>query len=471
MDNRPIGFLDSGVGGLTVVKELLRQLPNEEVIYIGDSKRAPYGSRNKDEILAFTWEMVNFLLSKNVKMIVMACNTATAVALEDVKEKLDIPVLGVIQAGASAVVQKTRSKQVAVIATEATVKSSAYKDIIHRKSPSVELTSLACPKFVPLVEANMMAMPEAKAVVKESLAPLKGKVDSLILGCTHYPLLKPLIQEEMGPEVQLIDSGAETVRDISVLSNYFLISGSEREAIQHRFYTTGDPATFKAIAGQWLNIDDIKVEEVDLSQSQPKTKTLIVATRNQGKAREFEALFSDRGYSIKTLNDYPELPEIEETADSFEGNARLKAETIAEITGELVVGDDSGLCVDVLGGLPGVWSHRFAGPDPTDEQNMSKLLHELASTALIPERRTAHFHTTLVASMPGKESLVIDADWPGRIATAPKGEDGFGYDPIFLVGNGDLTAAELPFEEKNEQSHRGQALRKLMVELPSWLDK
>jgi len=469
MDNRPIGFLDSGVGGLTVVRELFRQLPNEAVVYIGDSKRAPYGPRNEDEILAFTWEMVNFLLSKNVKMIVMACNTATAVALDEVRSKLDIPVLGVIQAGASAAIQKTKTKQIGVIATEATVKSQAYKEVIHRKSPSVTVNSLACPPFVPLVEANKMETEEARQIVHESLNPLQGKVDSLILGCTHYPLLKSLIQEEMGEEVQLIDSGAETVRDISVLANYFLISGPEREAIQHEFYTTGDIEQFQTIAGQWLGNRALDVKKVDLSNIEKKK--LIVATRNKGKAKEFEALFGELGYEIKTLQDYPELPEVAETADSFEGNARLKAETISELTGELVIGDDSGLCVDVLGGLPGVWSHRFAGQDPTDEENMAKLLHELASTALTPERRTAHFHTTLVAAMPGKESLVIDADWPGRIATAPKGEDGFGYDPIFLVGNSDLTAAELPMEEKNEQSHRGQALKKLMLELPSWLDK
>jgi XTP/dITP diphosphohydrolase len=199
-------------------------------------------------------------------------------------------------------------------------------------------------------------------------------------------------------------------------------------------------------------------------------KTLIIATRNVGKTKEFQALFADFGYTIKDLTDYPELPEIEETGMTFEENARLKAEKIAEIIGEVVVGDDSGLCVDVLGGLPGIWSHRFSEPNPTDEKNIAKLLHELAPTAIAPERRSAHFHTTLVAAQPGRESLVVEADWNGYIGLTPKGENGFGYDPIFLV-DAFRTAAELSAEEKNRLSHRGQALQKLMKELPIWLEK
>lgn len=200
-------------------------------------------------------------------------------------------------------------------------------------------------------------------------------------------------------------------------------------------------------------------------------KTLLIATRNEGKSKEFKKLFADFGYQIKNLNDFPDLPEIEETGMSFEENARLKAQTISKLTGEVVIGDDSGLCVDILGGLPGIWSHRFAGPDPTDEENIAKLLHELASTEITPEKRTAHFHTTLVAAAPDKESLVVEADWNGSIAIEPKGEEGFGYDPIFLVGASGMTAAQFSEEDKNLYSHRGQALQKLMNALPLWLDK
>lgn len=474
MDNRPIGLLDSGVGGLTVVRELLRQLPNEEIVYIGDTRRAPYGSRSNEQIIAFTWGMVNFLLSKNVKMIVMACNTATAVTLDLVKEALDIPVIGVILPGASAAIQQTKNKKIGVIATQASIRSEAYQKAIHEKSPSVEVLSLACPKFVPIVESNEMDSAIAKKVVTESLQPLTGKVDTLILGCTHYPLLRPLIQKAMGKEVTLIDSGAEAVRDISVLLNYFVINGEERAQLHHKFYTTAGVQTFHEIAENWLGIGEVAVFHAEIEKKHfdrtVKDKTLLIATRNEGKTHEFKALFTNFGYKIKNLNDFPQLPEINETGKTFEENARLKAETIAKITGEIVIGDDSGLCVDVLGGLPGVWSHRFAGPNPTDEENRVKLLHELASTEMMPERRKAHFHTTLVAARPNHESLVVQADWNGAIALQAKGKNGFGYDSIFLVGDSDKTAAELTEKEKNEFSHRAQALQKLMKSLPAWLE-
>ncbi|WP_271327947.1 glutamate racemase [Lactococcus muris] len=466
MDNRPIGLLDSGVGGLTVVREILRQLPNEEIVYIGDTQRAPYGSRSNEQITAFTWDMVNFLLSKNVKMIVFACNTATAVALDEVRAALDIPVVGVILSGASSAIQKTVNKKVGVIATQATVNSGQYRKVIQFKSSSVEVLSLACPDFVPLVESNQVDTETAKNIVAETLRPMVGKVDTLILGCTHYPLLRKLIQKEMGQDVQLIDSGSETVRDITVLLNYFALNGEERDSIRHRFYTTGDAGAFQVIADRWLGVRKIRAEHTELSSE----RILLIATRNDGKTREFKRLFEEFGYKIKNLKDYPELPDIKETGMTFEENARLKAEQIAAITGQVVIGDDSGLCVDVLGGLPGVWSHRFAGPNPTDEENIAKLLHELASTAITPERRTAHFHTTLVAAYPGQESLVVEADWQGRIGLTPQGENGFGYDPIFLVGTSDKTAAQLTAEEKNTASHRGQALQKLMAELPEWLE-
>lgn len=264
MDNRPIGLLDSGVGGLTVVRELIRQLPNEEIVYIGDTRRAPYGSRSSEQITAFTWDMVNFLLSKNVKMIVMACNTATAAALDVVKAALDIPVIGVILPGASAAIQKTTGKKIGVIATQASVRSDEYRKTIQTKSPSIEVFSLACPKFVPIVESNEMNSSIAAKVVEESLQPLVGKVDTLILGCTHYPLLRPLIQKVMGSDVKLIDSGAETVRDISVLLNYFLINGEEREKLNHEFYTTAGVETFREIAENWLGIGHIKVMHAEI---------------------------------------------------------------------------------------------------------------------------------------------------------------------------------------------------------------
>ena len=211
----------------------------------------------------------------------------------------------------------------------------------------------------------------------------------------------------------------------------------------------------------------IHTETVSL---QSKTrKTLLIATRNEGKTREFKAMFSQLGYDIKNLNDFPELPEVAETGMTFEENARLKAETISELTGEIVLADDSGLMVEVLGGLPGVWSARFAGEHATDAANNAKLLHELASTAVSPEKRKAKFHTTLVVAAPEKSSLVVEGEWHGAIATIPKGDDGFGYDPLFVDEETGRTAAQMTLEQKNKVSHRARALQNLLKEWPDWL--
>lgn len=263
MDKRPIGVLDSGVGGLTVVRELMRQLPHEEVIYIGDSARAPYGPRPARQILEYTWQLVNFLLSKDVKMIVIACNTATAVALEEIKKEIDVPILGVILPGSRAAIKSTKTDKVGVIGTKMTIESDSYRKVINLKSPKIEVYSLACPRFVPLVESNEVNSALAKKVIYESLQELTGKVDTLVLGCTHYPLLRPIIQNVMGTGVKLIDSGAETVSDISMLLDYFQINGIEKETLNHKFYTTANVQSFKEIADTWLN-QDVEVEHVDL---------------------------------------------------------------------------------------------------------------------------------------------------------------------------------------------------------------
>ena len=264
MDNRPIGFLDSGVGGLTVVKEMLRQLPHEEVVYIGDQARAPFGPRPAEQIRDYTWQMVRFLQAQNVKMIVYACNTATAVAWEEVKEALDIPVLGVILPGASAAIKATTTNQIGVIATPMTIKSDIYNRSITRLAPEMKVTSLACPRFVPLVESNQMGSSVAKKIVYEQLAPLVGQIDTLVLGCTHYPLLAPIIQNAMGDDVTLIDSGAECVRDISVLLNYFQINHDRsNRVLHHRFYTTANVERFKTVGEHWLN-RPLHVEHVNL---------------------------------------------------------------------------------------------------------------------------------------------------------------------------------------------------------------
>lgn len=210
-------------------------------------------------------------------------------------------------------------------------------------------------------------------------------------------------------------------------------------------------------------------KEALLTEIATEEKTIVIATRNPGKAKEFAALFAKEGYQTKTLLDYPNLPDVEETGTTFEENARLKAETIAQILQQPVLADDSGLVVDALNGMPGIFSARFAGERKSDAANNAKLLHEL--TNVPDEKRTAHFHCTLVFAAPQKESLVVEADWDGRIGRIPQGDNGFGYDPLFIVPEYRKTSAELTSEEKNQISHRGMAVKKLEKVWKSWLEE
>lgn len=256
-NKQPIGFIDSGVGGLTVVKEAIKQLPNEHIIYLGDTARCPYGPRPAEQVIEYTWQMTEFLLQQNIKMLVIACNTATAVALEEIKEKLSIPVIGVILPGSRAAVKATKNQQIGVIGTAGTIKSNAYEEAIKLKSPRSVVVSLACPTFAPIVESNQAQSSVAKKIVAETLRPLKNKkLDTLILGCTHYPLLRSLIQNEMGSQIQLIDSGAETVGEVSMLLDYFAIANTSQmtQEPEYLFYTTGSTKLFDEIANEWLNV-------------------------------------------------------------------------------------------------------------------------------------------------------------------------------------------------------------------------
>ncbi|NMP59217.1 glutamate racemase [Enterococcus mundtii] len=265
-DKRPIGFIDSGVGGLTVVKEALKQLPNENILYVGDTARCPYGPRPAEQVIAYTWEMTNYLVEKGIKMLVIACNTATAVALEEIKAALSIPVIGVILPGTRAAVKQTKNHRVGVIGTIGTVKSAAYETALLDKAPELKVTSLACPKFVSVVESKEYRSSVAKKIVAQTLAPLELKgIDTLILGCTHYPLLRPIIQNVMGDKVMLIDSGAETIGEVSMLLDYFEISNSPQNGrTLCQFYTTGSAKMFHEIAQDWLGLKELIVESIDL---------------------------------------------------------------------------------------------------------------------------------------------------------------------------------------------------------------
>lgn len=264
--NKPIGVIDSGIGGLTVVKEISRQLPKEEVIYIGDTARCPYGPRPQHEVKQYTWEMIRYLLDKEIKMLVIACNTATAVVLEEAKRQLKIPVIGVIHPGAIAALKVTKNDYVGVIGTVGTISSDAYKKTLTSINDKIKVESLACPLFVPLVERGVFIGTEVYEVVSESLLPLKSKsIDTLILGCTHYPLLSNVIQNVMGDRVKIISSGDETAREVSALLYHkgLLYTGDRKPA--HIFYTTGQKQSFKQIAQGWLETDVSLVTSISLT--------------------------------------------------------------------------------------------------------------------------------------------------------------------------------------------------------------
>lgn len=249
----PIGVIDSGVGGLTVVKELIRQLPKEEFIYIGDTLRCPYGPRPKEEVAQYTWEMVHYLLQYDIKMLVIACNTATAFVLEDIRNHVNIPVIGVIEPGARAAIKATNNLQVGVIGTVGTINSGAYEKELMKINPSMSIYSLACPMFVPLVEQGKLNGQETEDAVFESLKPLMDtNIDTLILGCTHYPLLKPVIQKVMGKEITVLSSGTETARDVSAILSYHHLLYNGKRIPEHKFFTTGNLTLFHQIANIWF---------------------------------------------------------------------------------------------------------------------------------------------------------------------------------------------------------------------------
>ena len=216
MNRRPIGVFDSGIGGLTVVRELLHQLPHESLLYFGDTARVPYGNKSPETVRRYSREILEFLLSRDVKMVVVACNTATAHALEELARISPVPVEGVIGPGARAAVAASRNGRIGVIGTAGTVASGAYSRAIEAADGKVEVTSQACPLFVPLVEEGWLDHAATRLVAEEYLAPLRAHdIDTLVLGCTHYPLLKPLLAELLGPSIVLIDSAQETAAAVA----------------------------------------------------------------------------------------------------------------------------------------------------------------------------------------------------------------------------------------------------------------
>jgi glutamate racemase len=258
----PIGLFDSGVGGLTVVREMYRQLPNESIIYVGDTARLPYGTRTGAEILQFVREILNFMVSQGTKMVIMACNTSSALALEQVRSEYAIPILGVILPGAFSAAQQ--GDRIGVIATPATANSHAYRDAIARAKPTAQVWEVGCPEFVPIIEQNLVHAPETREVVQRYLAPLmEWSIDTLIYGCTHYPHLAPVIRSILPDTVQLIDPAVAVVQSATQeLERLHLRHG--QPALPSQFYVSGDPEPFTRTAKDWLGYTPI-VQVCDLA--------------------------------------------------------------------------------------------------------------------------------------------------------------------------------------------------------------
>ena len=301
-DARPIGVFDSGVGGLTVLREIVRRLPSESTVYLGDNARAPYGVRPDEEVRAFAIQTLDALVERDVKAVVVACNTSTAVALPDLRRRYDLPILGVIRPGAAAAALATRNRRVGVIATPATVRSRAYFWAIKEENPAIEVYEHATPSLVPMVEAGRLTGPDVESTVATELGPLLGerdadgefvfplppsaRVDTLLLGCTHYPLLRPVIAAVAGERVAIVDSATATA---SALTELLSINGLEAPgtsrgtaadaghdghtrpddvvvAATHVQLTTGDVETFRSVAEPLFGDDFTDIENVELRE-------------------------------------------------------------------------------------------------------------------------------------------------------------------------------------------------------------
>lgn len=266
MSDAPIGIFDSGVGGLTVARAILDQLPHESTLYIGDTARGPYGPRPLAEVRTFALESLDFLVEQGVKALVIACNTASAAMLRDARERYSVPVVEVIQPAVRRAVAATRSGRIGVIGTQATIDSKAYLDAFAA-APQLKITSVACPLFVEFVERGETSGPEITEIAREYLAPvMAADVDTLVLGCTHYPLLTGVISYVMGNTVSLVSSAEETAKDLyRVLVEDSLLRTSQDGPPTHRFLATGDAGSFEKLARRFLGPEVGQVEHQELS--------------------------------------------------------------------------------------------------------------------------------------------------------------------------------------------------------------
>jgi len=264
-DTRPIGMFDSGVGGLTVLKEVIKQNPKENIIYLGDTKRFPYGSKSKESIIDLTKKGIDFLISKNVKAIIIACGTATSQALEEVQKQYDIPIIGIIDSTVQYIKENKKLRKIGIIATTGTIRSKGWQNKIHNKIPEAVISNKACPLLAPMAEEGWTDNEVARLTIKEYLKELKN-IDCLILGCTHYPLFKKIIREELGKEVEIINTGEMLSKDLQRE-----LLKQQKENVTNKkgiceIYLTDTETNFVNVAKKLLKDDDIlnKIKKVDI---------------------------------------------------------------------------------------------------------------------------------------------------------------------------------------------------------------
>lgn len=265
----PIGVFDSGVGGLTVAREIMRHLPNENIVYFGDTARVPYGSKSKDNIIRYSRQIINFLKTKNVKAIVIACNTASALALDVVREEFDIPIIGVVEPGARAALEATKSKKIGVIGTEATIRSAMYEKIIKGFDGDATVVGKACPLFVPLVEEGFAKHKVTEEIIDYYLASfMNTDIDSLILGCTHYPLLRSRIKEYVGEQITLVNPAYETAMDLRQVLKDYDMENTEMsdEHAAYSFYVSDAADKFKQFANSILPYDIETTKQINIEE-------------------------------------------------------------------------------------------------------------------------------------------------------------------------------------------------------------
>lgn len=283
----PIGVFDSGIGGLTVVGEMIRLMPFENMVYVGDHARCPYGDKDASQVRQYAREICDFFMSLHVKLMVVACNTATAVALDDLRARYDVPVLGVVVPGAEAAVQSTHNRKIGVIATQLTTESGVYKDAIHERMKDATIIGQACPTFVPMVERGEWSGPSVEAEVRRSLEPLLTHgLDTLILGCTHYPMLESVIRSQIPNSMKIVSSATAMAESVHrfLTSAGLLRDCPQVGGVQHDFYTTGNPASMSHALETWLSRrpEEARVITLRTVQDGPTTLGTEVETSHDG---------------------------------------------------------------------------------------------------------------------------------------------------------------------------------------------